>query len=406
MRIDRDRLLGDIESLGRLGVSPGGGVSRTSFSEADRAARRWLARRCGEAGLKLWTDGAGNMRARLEGPPGPALWTGSHLDSVPDGGRYDGALGVLCSLECLRRLREERADLARSVELVVFADEEGGYHQLYGSRAIVQGFDVATLQRAVGRDGDRLGDALGAVGTHVSAAADAAIDSGEVHAFVELHIEQGAVLESHGVDIGAVTAIVGIGSADLVFRGRADHAGTTPMDARHDALRGAAAFLAGLPDLAASVSEHAVVTCGRIFVEPGADNVVPAAAHLRVDFRDPDAARLARLETLLADRAQACAEQHGLEATFARDEVTAPALLSEQVIAVIEQAARACGHLSMRMPSGAAHDSQLMAQITATGMVFVPSVDGRSHCPAEHTKPEHIEAGANVLLDALQRLAT
>lgn len=403
---NKDRLLADLEALAGFGATQDGGVSRTSFSEADVAARAWLHERCAAAGLRTWTDGAGNIRARLDGPSGPAVWTGSHLDSVPNGGRFDGALGVLCALECLRRLGEESVRLARPVELVVFADEEGNYHQLFGSHAAVLGFDSETLEGLVGRDGDRLSDALPRIGSDVGAAARAVLNPAEVHAFVELHIEQGPVLESERTDVGVVTSIVGLGAGELRFDGSADHAGTTPMRSRRDALQGAGTFLAGLPDVARSVSEEAVVTCGRLAVRPGADNVVPRQAVLQLDYREPDPERLAALERAIIEAAAECAGRRDLEVSFTRHSVTNPVPLHPGVIAVIEQAAAACGRSYRRLPSGAGHDSQLLARITATGMIFVPSAGGRSHSPAERTAPEHVEAGSNVLLETVRTLAT
>lgn len=406
LAVNAARLLSDLEALAGFGATPDGGVSRTSFSEADVAARAWLHERCAAAGLRSWTDGAGNIRAGLDGPPGPALWTGSHLDSVPNGGRFDGALGVLCALECLRRLAEERVRLARPVELIVFADEEGNYHQLFGSRAAVLGFDRETLDELVGRDGDPLPDALSRIGSDTHAAARAALSPGEVHAFVELHIEQGPVLESEGTDVGVVTSIVGLGAGELRFDGSPDHAGTTPMRSRRDALQGAGAFLAGLPEVARSVSEEAVVTCGRLAVRPGANNVVPRQAVLQLDYRDPDAERLVALERAITDYAAECAARRDLAPSFTRHSVTDPVPLHPDIIAVIERAAEARGRSYRRLPSGAGHDSQLMATVAATGMIFVPSAGGRSHSPAEWTEPAHVEAGANVLLETVRTLAT
>ncbi len=406
LEVNTARLLADLEALAGFGATQDGGVSRTSFSEADVAARTWLRERCAAAGLEACTDGAGNIRARLDGPSGPAVWTGSHLDSVPNGGRFDGALGVVCALECLRRLVEESVPLVRPVELVVFADEEGNYHQLFGSHAAVLGFDSETLEGLVGRDGDRLTDALARIGSDIGAAARAVVNPAEVHAFVELHIEQGPVLESEGTDIGVVTSIVGLGAGELLFSGRADHAETTPMDARRDALRAAGAFVADLPGVARAVSVEAVVTCGRLTLHPAANNVVPGKALLQLDYRDPDAKRLVALEQAIVEHAEDCATRHHVTASFTRHGLTDPVRLDHDVISLIEEAAVASGRSHRRMPSGAGHDSQLMATITPTGMIFVPSAGGRSHSPAEYTEPEHIEAGAKVLLETVRMLAT
>lgn len=404
--VDAARVLADVGVIAEFGATSDGGVSRTSFSAADVAARAWFAERCAEVGLEVETDGAGNIHARLDGPPGPAVWTGSHLDSVPNGGRFDGVLGVLSGLEALRRLKEERVALARPVELVVFADEEGNFHHLFGSHAAVLGYDRTTLEQATGRDGEPLADALSRIGSTIAAAANAVVDAATIYAFVELHIEQGPVLESTGTDIGVVTSIVGLGGAEVRFTGQADHAGTTPMGSRRDALRGAGAFVVDLPEVAASVSGSAVVTCGKIELKPGAGNVVPGDAVLQLDYRDPDAERLEALEQAIIDHAAGCAAAHDVEATFARHSLTAPVTLDPDIIEVIGQAAGESGLSYRRMPSGAGHDSQLIATIAPTGMIFVPSAGGRSHSPAEHTAPEHIAAGVNVLTDVIRTLAT
>jgi len=276
VRADSERLTADLRELSAFGRMPGGGISRTSYSAADLQARQWFVTRCAAAGLEVHSDGLGNIFAQLNpagaDPSLPAVWTGSHLDSVPEGGAYDGAVGVISALECLRRLAEERVALPRPVRLVMFADEEGCYHHLLGSTGLTTGLSSKQLAERRGRHGTRLVDALAAAGLDPRTAAGTAIDPAQVHAYVELHIEQGPVLESAGTDIGVVTSIVGIGGGAVRFTGRADHAGTTPMPARRDALRAAGHFVVRLPEAAAAVSDQAVITCGLINVTPGATN--------------------------------------------------------------------------------------------------------------------------------------
>jgi N-carbamoyl-L-amino-acid hydrolase len=408
--ISPERLRRDIERVAQFGATATGGVSRASFSAADREVRAWLAEQCQQAGLRLRTDGIGNLFVRVEAvgaPAGtPAVWTGSHLDTVPDGGRLDGVLGALAGLEVARRLVEEDVPLQRPVEAVVFADEEGSYHHLLGSTALVRDFTAEHLAAIRGRDGDRLVDALAAMGWDPSRSTATARSAGDVHAFVELHIEQGSVLESRGGQIGVVTAIVGIGGGRVEFRGRQDHAGTTPMHSRRDALRGAADFLVRLPAVARSVSETAVATCGIVHVEPGGANVVPGVARLQLDFRDPDGQRLLDLETALVDAARLVADEHDLAVSYERESITEPVPLDPGLQQRIECAAGAQQLSSLRLPSGAGHDAQNIARLAPTGMVFVPSVAGRSHCPDEATSWEDIEGGANVLLAVVHALAT
>ncbi|WP_026874513.1 Zn-dependent hydrolase [Jiangella gansuensis] len=406
--VDGSRLRSTLEELARFGATASG-VSRTSFSAADAEARAWLRAEVEASGLSLRTDGIGNLFVTVA-PAGatdaPAVWTGSHIDSVPDGGRFDGALGSMAALEVVRRLTEADVPLRRPVTMVVFADEEGCYHHLLGSTALVRPFPPDELAALRGRDDDLLVDALGGLGWDVAAAGRTAVPAGSVHAFVELHIEQGAVLETSSADIGVVTSIVGMGGGRLEFTGRADHAGTTPMAMRRDPLRGAGEFLAQLPDITASISETAVATCGIIGVEPGGANVVPALARLQLDFRDVRREAIEDLETALVAAASDAAGRHGLEVTHTRDSITDPAPLDSGLQDLIESVAAGRGHSTRLMPSGAGHDAQNMSRLAPTGMIFIPSTGGRSHSPAEHSSWADVEAGANVLLGTVIALAT
>jgi N-carbamoyl-L-amino-acid hydrolase len=257
-----------------------------------------------------------------------------------------------------------------------------------------------------GRDGDRLVDAITAIGWDPGALAGNRVDPAEVYAFVELHIEQGPNLEASGTDIGVVTSIVGIGGAVAEFRGRADHAGTTPMTRRQDPLRAAAQLIAGLPAITAAVSDTAVATCGKLVTLPGGANVVPGLVRMLLDFRDPDAGRLARLDRELTAAAHAAAAAHDVTLSWLAEAPVAPVELDPRVRSAIDARARGLGLSAVAMPSGAGHDAQNMATLAPTGMIFVPSRDGRSHSPAEHTDWDDIENGANVLLATLTDLAT
>jgi N-carbamoyl-L-amino-acid hydrolase len=402
-----DRLRRDLELVAQFGAGPDGGVTRTSFSEADREVRAWLAGQADQSGLARRTDGIGNIFLRLPGGgDGPPVWLGSHLDSVPAGGRFDGALGSLAALEVARRLVEERVPLRRPVEVVIFADEEGNYHHLCGSTALVQDYHPDELAGLRGRAGDRLVDALAGMGWDPAAATRTAVRPGAVHAFVELHIEQGAVLERRNVQIGVVTGIVGLGGGELVFTGRQDHAGTTPMPMRRDPLRAAAELLTRLPDVTGSISEPAVATCGVVVTEPGATNVVPGVCRLQLDFRDPDRDRLLALERAIVATARAAAQRHDVAVTYRRESITDPVQLDDRIQRVIEATAVQLGLSTLAMPSGAGHDSQNLAKLAPTGMIFVPSVAGRSHSPAELTDWDDVENGGKVLLATVHSLAT
>ncbi|MGH3682770.1 MAG: hydantoinase/carbamoylase family amidase, partial [Natronosporangium sp.] len=239
-----------------------------------------------------------------------------------------------------------------------------------------------------------------------AAATRTAVRPGSVHAFVELHIEQGPILESQQVQIGVVTGIVGLGGGELVFTGRQDHAGTTPMGLRRDPLRGAAELITRLPELAGAVSGTAVATCGMVDVRPGAGNVVPGTCRLQLDFRDPDRDRLLALEQAIVAAAEQAADRHQLQVSYQRESITDPVALDPRMQDLIESAAGRLGLRTLRMPSGAGHDAQNLATLAPTGMIFVPSVAGRSHSPAELTSWDDVENGGNVLLATVHALAT
>ena len=406
LRVDLGRLRRDIETVAQFGASPSGGVSRPSFSAADRQVRAWLAEQARQAGLAIRTDGIGNIFLRVPGGHGAPVWTGSHLDSVPEGGAFDGALGSLAALEVARRLVEAKVPLRRPVEVVIFADEEGNYHHLCGSTALVRDYPAEQLAALRGRDGDRLVDALAAMGWDPQAATRTAIAPGSVYAFLELHIEQGAVLERQGIPIGVVTGIVGLGGGELVFTGRQDHAGTTPMPYRRDPLRAAADLLLHLPAVTDAVSQHAVATCGIIQVEPAASNVVPGRCRLQLDFRDPQRDRLLALEAAIEAAARQAAARHQVSVEYRRESITDPVELDDRLQRLVATTAAGLGLATLPMPSGAGHDSQNLATLAPTGMIFVPSVAGRSHSPAESTGWEDIGNGANVLLGCVHALAT
>ncbi|MFO8075766.1 MAG: Zn-dependent hydrolase [Actinomycetota bacterium] len=407
MTLDPERFLADLDTLAGFGADGDGGVSRPSFSGADAKARRWLAERAEAAGLAYREDAAANSFCRLDGPPGPAVWVGSHLDSVPNGGPLDGALGVVAALEVVRSLAEEGLALARPVEVVSFTDEEGAYTGFLGSKSAMGELAPADLEAIAGRDGTPLVEAMRAAGYDPSAIGAAAVDPADVAGYLELHIEQGAILHEVGLPIGVVTHIVGVGRVTVEFGGRADHAGTTPMWLRRDAARGAADLLAALPGLPAEVGAgDAVVTCGRLSLAPGADNIVPGRATLHLDMRDRDRAAIEALEAAVAAHAEAAAAAHGLEATLTRESLTDPTPLDSRLVDVVAASAEAAGLASRRMPSGAGHDAQVVAPHVPAAMVFVPSIDGRSHSPLERTGPDDLVAGLRVLHGAVRRLAT
>jgi hydantoinase/carbamoylase family amidase len=404
--IDADRMRSDFEALATFGATTEGGVARTTFSEPHLAARAWFHERGRAAGLETRTDSAVNHSVVLPArePAARTLMLGSHLDSVRRGGRYDGALGVLCALEVLRSVKNADLELPVTLEAVDFTDEEGTLVGLLGSWAMAGILSPEILSAPRGGR-DLLVSELTRMGLTEEGLLAARRDPGTLAGYLELHIEQGPVLDRAGVDIGIVTGIIGSASFSVVFEGEARHAGTTPMDARRDAALGAAAFVLGVRETVTTGFPGCVATIGDIATEPGSYNVVPGRARLRMECRSLDSEEQDALERALTERAHADADRFGLDVTVERLGRWEPAPTDDRVQAAFEHAAAALELSALRMPSGAGHDAQALAAITPSGMVFVPSVGGISHDPSEHTRWEDCVNGANVLLNATVELA-
>jgi N-carbamoyl-L-amino-acid hydrolase len=404
LSVDAERLRADFDRLSSFGATSGGGVNRPTFSQAHLAARAWFLERAREGGLIAGVDAAGNHSARLPAGGSRTLLLGSHLDSVPDGGRYDGALGVLGAFEAVRVVHDARLDLPVTLEAIDFTDEEGTLVGLIGSRALTGALRRDELRAPRGGRA-ALTEGLARAGLSEENMHQARRDPSTLAGYLELHIEQGPRLERSGHRIGVVTAIVGSRSYELTFKGQAGHAGTTPMDSRHDAGVGAASFILAARETVTSMFPDCVATVGRIAFEPGAFNVIPGSARLALEFRAPESGRLDALESALLERARSEAEAAGLELSAEPVGRWEPTHLDRGVRSAITRAATTLGLEPVEMPSGAGHDAQSLATVTPSGMIFVPSVKGISHSPAEHTSWEDCVAGANVLLAAALDLA-
>ncbi len=406
LRVEPDRLRADFETLSAIGATAEGGVARTTFSAAHLEARAWFLERARAAGLEARVDSAANHSAvlRARDPSARTLLLGSHLDSVRRGGRYDGALGVLCALEAVRTVADAGLDLPVSLEAIDFTDEEGTLVGTLGSWALTGELSPRIL--AAPRGGrDRLLSELERMGLTEDGLLSARRDPATLAGFLELHIEQGPVLEGAGVDVGVVTAVVGSSSFRVVFEGEAGHAGTTPMEARRDAVLGAAAFVLGVRETVMRDFPGCVATVGDIEAEPGSFNVVPGRARLKLECRSHEPAELDALERALVQRARAEAAAFGLEVEAERVGRWEPASMDLRVRGAFAAAAAALGLSVMELTSGAGHDAQALARATPSGMVFVPSVGGLSHDPGERTGWEDCVNGANVLLGAALDLA-
>lgn len=405
MRINLPRLKSDFETLGKIGATPEGGVSRPSWSDADMAARRWLMDRITGAGLTARVDPAGNIFGRWQ-EGRPVVLVGSHLDSVPNGGRYDGALGVLAGLECLRRIKEEGIPLRHPLELVAFTDEEGAFGGFFGSQAFTGDLRAEAIPHLKDTNNQRIVDAMARHGLDANLAPRSYRSPTDIRAYVELHIEQGPLLEAEGVPIGVVETITGIHRLLVTFRGRADHAGTTPMDARKDALLAAAIVIQkGRELVVAQGTTWSRMTVGVLQVTPGVANIVPARVFLTYELREQSAEVLAALAQASRSLAQAVAQELGVDVGIETGLEIAPVPLSGEVQAAIQAAAETLQLSYRRMPAMAGHDAQVVGRHARAGMIFIPCRDGRSHSPLEYAADRDIENGANVLLQTLLTLA-
>ncbi len=400
-RVDADRLRADFDELASIGRTTQGEVRRTTFSDSHLAARAWFLERAGAAGLETNIDAAGNHSALLRSGRADArtLLIGSHLDTVPAGGRYDGALGVLAALEVLRAVKDARLELPLTLEAIDFTDEEGSLVGLLGSMALAGTLTHRMLRSP--RGGRRaLASALGRAGLREGELMNARRDPQTLAGYLELHIEQGPMLERTRIDIGVVQAIAGSRSIALEFEGERGHAGTTPMDARRDAALGAARFVVAVHETAIREFPECVATVGDIGIQPGAFNVVPGRARLALEFRSPELEQLDALEAALLATARREASAAGLSLDVHAVGRWEPVRLDTSVQKVIANAAHALGLTSVELTSGAGHDAQALAAITPSGMIFVPSIGGVSHDRAEYTPWRDCVNGASVLLGA------
>jgi len=405
LHIDIDRLIERLAALAEIGAIAGTeGCARLALTDEDRAGRDLVVSWMHDLELDVTIDGIGNVVGVMAGSTeGAPVMTGSHIDTVRTGGRYDGNLGVLAGLEVIETLRIANVTPDRPLAVAFFTDEEGARFppDMLGSLVYVGGVGVEEAHAITGIDGATVGGELDRIGYLGSAPLPGATP----HAFVELHVEQGPVLETEGLTIGAVTGVQGISWTEVTVTGQSNHAGTTPMDLRRDP--GVVAFRVGsfVHELAHELGAPQVATVGRIEMHPNLVNVVPASATFTIDLRHTDNDVLLEAEGRTSDflAATAAAENCTIEQrSLARFD---PVIFDETVICAVEDVATAQGHTVRRMPSGAGHDAQMLARVCPTGMVFVPSVGGVSHNPAEYTSPEDLEAGANVLLHVMLDLA-
>ncbi len=403
LSISIDRLQQRLAELAAIGAIEGTeGCARLALTDEDKAGRDLVVTWMKDLGLDITIDGIGNVIAVMPGEGAPVM-CGSHIDTVRTGGRYDGNLGVLAGLEIIETVQAAGVTLARPLAVGFFTDEEGARFapDMLGSLVYVGGMALEEALDIEGIDGAFVGAELERIGYDGSAPLPGLVP----HAFVELHVEQGPVLEIEGITVGAVESVQGISWTEVVVTGQSNHAGTTPMHLRHDPGFVAAACANFARELALDIGHPHVATVGRIELHPNLVNVVAASATFTVDLRNTDEQKLQESEQRFMEFLTATADAEGCTVetrTLARFE---PVIFDETVVDLVEQTATSLGHSVKRMPSGAGHDAQMLARVCPTAMVFTPSVDGISHNPAEYTSPEDLEAGTNVLLHTMLALA-
>lgn len=410
MAISLARLRSRIETLARFGALPGGGVTRSAWSPQHEEARAWLLGEMQGAGLATWVDPAGNifggLGATAFATERPVVLTGSHIDTVPEGGILDGALGVLAGFECLHAIKEQRASHSRPLVIAAWSDEEGRYGSLFGSRAFCGLLDAARLPEMAAADGERLVDAMARAGFDALQTPRARAPQGAVAAYVELHIEQGPRLDEAGIPIGVVDSIVGVRRTRFIFNGQADHAGTTPMERRRDAFLAAAEYATKARDLVVKRGGgRSVTNVGVVHVHPGVSNVVPARCEIVHEMRSPDAAVLEALGRACASLARRVSKRRQATVDIRPLSATSPAACAPRVQGAIEAASMQLGLTYQHLYSAAGHDAQNLATVADSGMIFIPSKGGRSHRVDEMSDWDAIERGGNVLLATLLKLA-
>ena len=406
LRIDADELQAHIDQLGSIGRHPEGGLYRglydDAWAEAMALVRGWLE----EIGLETRVDAVGNLYGRLAGKAtGDVVMTGSHVDTVKQGGKYDGALGIHAAIAAVKALSEAHGQPERPLEVLVTCEEEGSRFpcNFWGARAIVGAIQPQETDRILDADGDTIGAAMRQRGLDPARISEA--ERQDVAAFIESHIEQGAILESEGYPLGVVSTITGQRQLRVLLKGRQDHAGTTPMDLRKDAVAGAAAIIERVTSEASAMGRPAVATVGRIVARPGAINVVPAECEFSIDARHSEPNPLRQLLSSIDSICMEVARDRGLALEVETLMDHEPVPMDREVRGVLEQTIQQMGLGYLVMPSGAGHDSEIIAQRFPTAMLFVPSRDGRSHTPDEYTPVDEIVPGVRALAGALHRLA-
>lgn len=402
IKANPERMEERINALSQFGANPDGGVSRVAYSEADIAGRNYVITLMKNAGLEVRIDEAGNITGRRNGKNNklPSIAFGSHIDSVPGGGNYDGNVGSIGAIECIELMNENNIITDHPLEVFIFQNEEGG---LVGSEAI-SGILTEEELSIVSNSGKTLRQGMIDIGGDPNNYRKAARKQGDFKAFLELHIEQGGFLDREGINIGVVEGIVGIKEWTVTFTGKANHAGTTPMDQRQDAMLAAAKFVVATNTIARSIDGRQVATNGKIKAEPGAPNVIPGKVEMTLEIRDLDYGNMISLYEKIKKAGLKIEEETGVTISYSTLMEGMPAVTDKRIQDIIAASATKLGLTHKYMPSGAGHDTQDMARIAPTGMIFVPSKDGISHSPKEFTSALDMANGASILIQTILNL--
>jgi len=404
-----DRIQKDIEGLAQFNATPERGLTRFSFSREDRDAREYIKAEMLKAGLQVYEDAAGTVVGRMEGSlkNAPVVMVGSHFDSVRNGGNFDGPAGVVTALEIARVLNERGFKPKYPIEFIAMIEEEGGRFGggLFGSRAMAGKVTREQLDVFKDQDGISIATAMESFGFEADRIQEAARNPKDIKAFLELHIEQGPILEANKKDIGIVEYIVGILEFEVSVFGRPDHAGTTPMNMRSDALDGASLVISKISDIAKGVGEGTVATVGKMQVLPGAANIVPGEVKFTVDVRSKNSACIQLVSEKIKCELEAAAEEKGVSYNI-RDMLYVPPIqLAQRIVDSLDGNCERLGLTREMMISGAGHDAMVMAGLTDVGLIFVPSKGGRSHCPEEWTDYKDLHKGVEVVYKTIKDIA-
>lgn len=400
MKTNIERIKNDIEQLSKFNSSPGEGLTRFSFTKEDRDARNYIKNQMLEAGLKVYEDAAGTVVGRLDGElkQGPSIMVGSHFDSVKNGGNFDGPSGVVMALEIARTFKENNVTPKYPVEFIAMIEEEGGRFGggLFGSRAMTGNVTRESLDKFCDKDGISLADAMKNFGFDPDRIGEASRNPKDIKAFIELHIEQGPILEKGNLDIGIVNYIVGIEEFEVTIKGRPDHAGTTPMKMRANALDAASHVLSKISDFAIDAGEETVATVGILNIKPGAANIVPGEVNFVVDIRSKNENCKKEVRSKIINLLKETTSKTNCTYSISNRLDVMPVKLNEKIVADLSEICNKLGYKEAIMLSGAGHDAMVIASITNVGLIFVPSKGGRSHCSEEWTDYDQLQNGIEV----------